>query len=200
LNLARIARLSPDLIIANKEENSREQIEKLAHHFPVWVSDIGDLEGAYAMMLSIGEMTGKYDKARALVTDIQSEFRSLPVPAQRPGVLYLIWQKPFMTAGSDTFIHTMLNAAGFRNVFSEAVRYPIITLEEIREKRPELILLSSEPFPFREKHSRELQQELPASRIVLVNGEMFSWYGSRLLQAPRYFQSLQNNPGWHSGN
>ena len=91
-----------------------------------------------------------------------------------------------MAAGNDTFIHHMLGVAGFENVFADKDRYPEIMIEELKARAPQFILLSSEPFPFNQKHAEELQQQLPSSKILLVDGEMFSWYGSRLLKAPKY--------------
>ena len=95
-----------------------------------------------------------------------------------------------MTIGGDTFIHDMLERCGFENIFSHQTRYPVIDINELKEKECELLLLSSEPYPFKQKHIAELQQHLPNTKIILVDGEMFSWYGSRLLQAPAYFKRL----------
>ena len=95
-----------------------------------------------------------------------------------------------MTVGNDTFIHHMLGVAGFENVFADKNRYPEITIEDLKARAPQFILLSSEPYPFKQKHVEELQQGLPSAKILLVDGEMFSWYGSRLLKAPKYFEEL----------
>jgi ABC-type Fe3+-hydroxamate transport system substrate-binding protein len=96
-----------------------------------------------------------------------------------------------MTVGGDTFIHAMLEAAGFSNVFKNTCRYPEITLQQIKDANCDLLFLSSEPFPYAQMHVDELQPQLPHTKIILTDGEIFSWYGSRLLKAPAYFQKLR---------
>jgi ABC-type Fe3+-hydroxamate transport system substrate-binding protein len=185
-----IHQLKPDLIIANKEENVKEQVEELASHYPVWISNVNNPDDAYEMIEQIGLMTGKKEKAAAIITQIKTNFSGLRIPGARPRTAYLIWQKPYMTVGGDTFIHSMLEAAGFENVFHHLARYPEITIADLLIVRCQLLLLSSEPFPFKQKHNDELQPHLPNTKILLVDGEMFSWYGSRLLYAPGYFREL----------
>jgi len=189
-----IDQLQPDLIIANYEENVKEQVEALATRYPVWVSDVHDLASALEMIGDIGRLTGKSTAARQLVNGIKQGFAgleamrtTLPSP---PRTAYLIWKDPYMTVGGDTFIHDMLQQCGLKSIFSEQVRYPEITLQQLVDNGCELLLLSSEPYPFKEKHILELQSRLPSTKIILVNGEMFSWYGSTLLEAPGYFGEL----------
>jgi len=191
LNLDLIRSLSPDLIISNKEENTREQIEELCQHCPVWVSDISNLGDACSMIIQLGEITGKKEIAESLVNKIQKNFKSLPLPEERIRAAYLIWQKPYMVAGGDTFIDSMLQYAGYDNVFKDRLRYPAVSIAEIKDKKPAAILLSSEPFPFNEKHVLDFRDMLPESKVRVVDGEMFSWYGSRLLHTPGYFELLK---------
>ena len=196
-----IRKLHPDLILANKEENSKEPIEELALHYPVWISDIHNLNDACEMITEIGRITQTNLKAEEMVAQILEHFTSLRTPDSllrkssggqaRLKAAYLIWQNPYMTAGGDTFIHSMLEAAGFENIFAGKNRYPETSIEELRHAGCECLLLSSEPFPFKQKHTDELHRLLPGTKILLVDGEMFSWYGSRMLQAPGYFRSLQ---------
>lgn len=187
LDFEAILALNPDLIIANKEENNKEDIERLEKDFPVWVSDVNDLDSALEMIRLIAELT-KTDSSK-LTQEIQSGFSQLkPIQPQKK-VLYLIWKNPYMAAGNDTFINDLMQRCGFENVLSE-LRYPELTDDEIVQLNPELILLSSEPYPFKEKHIKELQNLLPNGTIKLVDGEMFSWYGSRLKLAPTYFQNF----------
>lgn len=182
-----IDQLEPDLIIGNKEENYKEGIERLVAKYPVWMSDIFTLEDALEMMEGVGQLTGRNDMAKELVQEIGSRFRS---GLEKKGTaVYLIWQGPYMAAGKKTFIHEMLAQAGFENLIGQD-RYPEVTLEEIRELVPDVIMLSSEPFPFQAKHARVLQKEFPRAKVMLVDGEMFSWYGSRLRLAMDYFKSL----------
>ncbi|MBC7948640.1 MAG: ABC transporter substrate-binding protein [Chitinophagaceae bacterium] len=190
LNMDAIHALLPDLIIANKEENVKEQVEELINYYPVWISDVNTLDDAYEMITQVGAITGKERNALLLVNRIRSKFSQLPHSNQPLSAAYLIWQNPYMTVGGDTFIHAMLQSAGFYNAFSHLSRYPKVSLEDIRATNCDLVFLSSEPYPFKRKHIDELQSELPTTRLVLVDGEMFSWYGSRLAEAPAYFEKL----------
>jgi ABC-type Fe3+-hydroxamate transport system substrate-binding protein len=189
-----IISLQPDLIIANKEENVKEQLQALEKIAPVWISDIKDINGAYNMMQSIGEITGKNKKAEALINEIKKGFDTLRSRYPRSKTYrtaYLIWKAPYMAAGSDTFINDMLRLSGFTNVIDDRTRYPEITTEELKIKNTELLLLSSEPYPFKQKHIDELQTALPDTKIILVNGEIFSWYGSRMQYAVEYIKNLR---------
>jgi ABC-type Fe3+-hydroxamate transport system substrate-binding protein len=189
LDLDKIRTLQPDLILGNKEENEQSQIEALESEFPVWMSDIHNLDGALEMILQVGLLCHKETQALALTHSIREQFSGL-IPLPRPAqTLYLIWQNPYMTAGVNTFINDMLGQCGFLNVISQP-RYPELTPSEIRELNPELILLSSEPYPFKEKHIAEFRKLCPQANIMLVDGEYFSWYGSRLLKASAYFREL----------
>lgn len=183
-----IQKLKPDLIIGNKEENYQEGIEMLMRYYPVWMSDIYKLDDAHTMIEQIGVLTHKQERAGQLVQEIQEQFSTIETfNGQR--VLYLIWRKPWMAAGQNTFINNMLAISGFTNCLTEE-RYPELTASAIEQLNPDFIFLSSEPYPFKEKHFVELQQILPNAKLVLVDGEMFSWYGSRLLKFPAYLHSL----------
>lgn len=179
--------LNPDLIIGNKEENNRADIEAL-DHLPTWMSDIFNLEDALEMIERVGEITGTKEKAAEIISEIKTNFLKINPIEGNKSVLYLIWKNPYIAAGSNTFIDSMLTRLGFRNAMDET-RYPEVDLKEVN---PDFIFLSSEPFPFKEKHIEELQIQFPDSRVVLVDGEFFSWYGSRLIGAPAYFNKLLN--------
>lgn len=191
LKIELIQQLQPDLIIANKEENVKEQVEELQKHFPVWVSDINNLDDAYEMINGIGAITDRQQAAKEIVSKIEKEFAQLQTINHKLKTAYLIWQKPYMTVGGDTFIHSMLEASGLSNLFATEKRYPETNINELISLKPDTLLLSSEPFPFKQNHIEELQPLLPYTKILLVDGEMFSWYGSRLLKAPAYFKDLQ---------
>lgn len=184
-----VQQLQPDLIIANKEENTREQIEALAGMYPTWVSDIRTLDDALAMMTCVGALTGKNEQAAALVADVSAGFRQLHNNTPKR-VAYFIWKGPWMSIGRDTFISDIIERNGWVNVFNDLHRYPEVTLELLKEKQVDLVLLSSEPYPFKEKHIAEIKASLPDVKVLLVDGEMFSWYGSRLRQVPAYLESL----------
>ena len=182
--------MQPDLIIANKEENVKEQIEELANDLTVWVTDVNTLEDAFNMISDVGDLTHKTTEAEALITRIKTEFSELQTTNYKLQTAYLIWQKPYMTIGGDTFINDMLEHCGLQNIFKNKSRYPEINLGDLQTASCQLVLLSSEPYPFKQKHADELQTQLPGKKIMLVDGEMFSWYGSRLLKAPAYFRNL----------
>ncbi len=191
----RIWSLQPDLVIANKEENLKAEVELLRNRVPVWTSDIDSLEKALEMIQQVGLLTGKSEEAEALKRQIITGFARLQ-PARVPiNMAYLIWKKPYMTVGHDSFIADMLNRCGFHSVFDQLSRYPEISPTDLKAAAPAVVFLSSEPYPFKEKDIAELQLLLPDSKILLVDGELFSWYGSRLRQAPEYFQQLIDQLG-----
>lgn len=190
INIDKVRSLQPDLIIANKEENEKDQIDALAAEFPVWISDIQTLDDALNMISSVGLITDREEQANSVVADISSGFSSLQRAVLPKKVAYFIWYRPWMSVGADTFISNMINAIGWENVFADKQRYPEVDIEELKQQQPELVLLSSEPFPFKEKHIAEIKAVLPDATVLLVDGEMFSWYGSRLLQAIPYFSEL----------
>lgn len=185
-----VLNLNPDLIIANKEENLRSDIEKLREQKAVWTSDINTLEAALQMIHYVSEITGKTAIGQEMVREIAGRFAQIRPSFKRFRTLYLIWKKPYMCVGKDSFIYAMLQSCGFDPVPGDQLRYPELKVEEIRSLNPELILLSSEPYPFKEKDLDEIRLLLPDSRLELVDGEFFSWYGSRLSKAPHYFQYL----------
>lgn len=187
-----IDKLKPELILGNREENYKEGIEWLLSKYPVWMSDIITLEDAYDMIVLVGEMVGRKAKADEIVSEIKSKMDGLENKAGIK-VAYFMWRKPYMVAGGDTFINEMIKKCGLVNVFENIERYPEVTLEQVEEAKPDIILLSSEPFPFKEKHFDEFREKSPSTKIMLVDGEMFSWYGSRLIKAARYFRELRKD-------
>jgi ABC-type Fe3+-hydroxamate transport system substrate-binding protein len=194
VSIDKIKSLKPDLVIGNKEENEKKQIEELMKTEKVWMSDIKTLGDACEMIRRVGDMTNKKEKAEEIAKEIEKRFTAFRTEvklAAKKRVAYFIWKNPWMVAGGETFINHMLGICGFENVFSKNKgRYPEITLQDVANEKPELIFLSSEPFPFREKHIMELMEVCPGAKIMLVDGEYFSWYGSRLLKSPGYFSTL----------
>ena len=190
IDVEKVKSLRPSLIIANKEENVQSQVEALSD-FPVWLTDVNNFEDALQMIRDIGHITGRSEKADKLVGDIKESFSVIKTNSNPAQVVYLIWKDPYMTIGGDTFISDMLTRTGMRNVFENRSRYPEVSIDEIRNSGCDLLLLSSEPYPFKQKHADELTQLLPKIKIKIVDGEMFSWYGSRLLKAAAYLKNLQ---------
>ena len=191
LNIAKIAALKPDLIIGNKEENEQTQILDLANIAPVWMSDIYNVVDALQMITHIGAITQTEIPAQQIANRIQQGFQEQIHLFQGQKVAYFIWRDPWMVAASGTFIDDVLQRLGANNAFSDLERYPMLNAEQIAAAPIDIILLSSEPYPFQEKHIQELQVLQPKAKIILVDGEMFSWYGSRLMLAPAYFKSLE---------
>jgi ABC-type Fe3+-hydroxamate transport system substrate-binding protein len=190
-----IKKLQPDLIIANKEENEQEQIEELCKHYPVWISDIYNVNDALKMIEGVGAIINRSSESENLTKEIKEKYNQFRIKNSelRIGgkIAYLIWKNPYMAAGHNTFINYLLDECGFINIFTnEKSRYPEVTTQMLINKKPDFIFLSSEPYPFKQKHIEELQKHLPDIKIVLVNGEMFSWYGNRLLYAFDYFEKL----------
>lgn len=185
-----VASLKPQLIIANKEENVKEQIEALENIAPVFITDISDLNSALQMIELIGAIAKRMNNAQSIIQKTKTEFAKLKLPAKKLHACYLIWRNPYMTVGGDTFINNMLERCGFKNVYKDYTRYPEVSVSQLSTVNCQLIMLSSEPYPFKQKHIYELQPFLPSAKIILVDGEMFSWYGSRLQFAPSYFLKL----------
>jgi ABC-type Fe3+-hydroxamate transport system substrate-binding protein len=200
LNLPLIESLKPDLVIASKEENVKEQVEAVQQFCPVYCSDISNLQESYEVIEHLGYLTDRSEKAKELISNIQNSFKELPVSAKPIKAAYLIWQEPYMTVGGDTFIDHMMQLAGFQNVFAAEKRYPALTVEDLIKHDVEAVLFSSEPFPFKQKHidafklewmQQNSPQQLPVLKIV--DGELFSWYGSRTLYAADYFRKLRES-------
>ena len=190
VDVERVLSLRPDWVIANKEENVREQVEAISRHCSVYVSDIKTLEDAYKMMMDIGKIAGKVDRALDLVDRIKGGFEDYPsVSYSAERVLYGIWRQPWMAAGGDTFIHSLISKCGWHNILADQVRYPEFTVEQLKQWNPDRILLSSEPYPFKDRHVEEFRRQCLGARIQLVDGEMFSWYGSRLLKSTEVLRS-----------
>lgn len=193
INTQKIKLLQPNLILANKEENVKEQIKIVEKIAPIYLSDVNTFDDALEMIKTIGTLTNKEQASKKLITEIQNKFSQLTT-IQLPLITccYLIWKEPYLTVGGNTFINAMLQKCGFKNIFEDEKRYPEISLKQLSSLNCEYLLLSSEPYPFQQKNIAEIQSYLPKIKIVLVDGEMFSWYGSRMLQAADYFKQIIN--------
>ncbi|NNE32530.1 MAG: ABC transporter substrate-binding protein [Winogradskyella sp.] len=195
ISIAKIKALKPDIILCNKEENTKEIIESLKDIAPIHISDIYNIEDCFELIKMYGEIFSVEAEASDLIKTIKNEREVFQLQFQHKKklkVAYFIWKKPWMVAASDNFINTMLKEAGFVNVFETEKRYPEIKLDDSNLKNADVIFLSSEPFPFKDNHVLELQSKFPEKAITIVDGEMFSWYGSRLLKSYVYFKNLQH--------
>ncbi|KQS93154.1 helical backbone metal receptor [Chryseobacterium sp. Leaf394] len=187
LNLEKIKSLQPDIILANKEENVKEQVEDLMKDFKVMVTNVENIEDNYYLLKTLGNLFNKEEKAQQynlkIYDVLQNSKINSPVKAA-----YLIWKNPYMTVGSDTFIDKVLQEIGFKNLFEDRKRYPEIQVEDLAGA--DVIMLSSEPFPFKEKHILELKEIYPNKKIMIVDGEAFSWYGTHIAKCEDYFKEL----------
>lgn len=180
--LDKILALEPDYIVANKEENRQEDILQLQEACPVEITDIATIEDALLTMQQLGQVLGVEPAAQELITQINSCLQQRP-DERRLKTAYFIWRDPWMTIGANTYIHDVLGHWGLDNVFGYKKRYPVLSLETLAKHQPELVLLSSEPYPFKEKHLPIIKEACPQTRVLLVEGEWFSWYGSHMLHA-----------------
>lgn len=193
--LDRICDLRPDLILMNEEENRLQDAEALrASGIPVLSTFARDVPSAIASVVEIGRALGAEAAAQRLAQELEQRAAEVAErAARRPPVrfVYLIWQKPWMAVAPDTYIDGLLTLAGGRNVIpSAAVRYPEVDEQTLFQA--ERILLSSEPFPFAERHRAELAAEtgLPMARLFLVDGQLLSWHGARTLEGLAYAEQL----------
>jgi ABC-type Fe3+-hydroxamate transport system substrate-binding protein len=187
LNIELIRSLQPDFIIGNKEENTKEDIEALSKEFPVWMSDISTFDDALNMIDVLGDMLNRKDEAELLVEDITEAFTPLENLGKQQSFLYFIWDDPAFLTGKNTFIDSMLTKIGFKNA-CELERYPALT--ECPNVQPDVVFLSSEPYPFKEQHRQKFQEMFPKADIRMIDGEMCSWYGSRMKLAATYFEEF----------
>lgn len=194
VNFEKIRKLNPDIIIANKEENTAEIVGTLEKDFTVWVTDVASIDDNIKMISDFGEIFSRTGEADKWVERINFELKSFDNfitahPIRR--VVYLIWKNPYMAAGGGTFIGEMLRCCRFSNICELHDRYPEIDPEKIIEAgSPTLVFLSSEPYPFSEKDMIEINLLAPHLNVLLVDGEMFSWYGTRPVRAFKYLRNL----------
>ena len=191
IKLEKIKALKPDLIIANKEENEKDQVNSLFDLCPVYLSDISTINDTLKLINDLSMLCGCQPDAVYVKSQIDDTKPSCIFKGEK--VLYLIWKDPYMTVGGDTYINYILNQLGLENVYQDQDRYPQLTIDELKQRDIDYIFLSSEPFPFSAKHMGELQVKLPKIKAVLVDGEAFSWYGSRLIHMKGYFESLHDS-------
>lgn len=189
IQIEKVKSLQPDLIIANKEENVKEQVEEFRKYCKVLLTDVSTIEDNYYLLKNLGNIFGLQEKAQEYNL---ATYEALNLSLQKPiKVAYLIWKNPYMTIGKDTFIHHILKEMGFINIFEKDLRYPEVTENDLSSA--EVIMLSSEPFPFKEMHIKELKKTYPDKKIILVDGEAFSWYGTHIAKSKNYYQQLINS-------
>lgn len=194
INFDKIKELQPDIILCNKEENTKEIIAQLESFAPIHISDIYNLQDCFELIKMYGDIFNVESKASALIASIKNERNTFQLNTYRKlKVAYFIWKNPWMVAASDNFIDVMIAEAGFINVYNKEKRYPEISLDDSNLQEADIIFISSEPYPFREAHVSELKSYFPNKSVQIVDGELFSWYGSRLLKSYEYFRQLRNS-------
>lgn len=194
IKFEKIFALKPDIVICNKEENTKEIVEELNKICPVWVTNIVTIEDNLQMISDFGMLFNKrieaqkwMDKINFAYQDFQLFIKDKPMKK----VVYFIWANPYMVAGKNTYINELLLINNFQNIYLEKGRYPEIELKKIQmEGDPDLVFLSSEPFPFKNEHAFEIGRFTHHAKTIFVDGEYFSWHGSRLLKAFDYFKKL----------
>ena len=193
VHLDRIKQLKPDLILCNKEENTKEMVQQLEKICQLHVSNIISFSDSLELISRYGVLFQKEKESMQLILELTEKKNSFQkyLETTKLNVAYFIWRKPWMVVGGNTLINSMLELNGWKNSFIESEgRYPEIDLENLKDNNLDLILLSSEPFPFQQKHIEEIRS-FSNARIEIVDGEFFSWYGSRQLKALDYFRELQ---------
>lgn len=190
-----IAALQPDIIICNKEENTLEMVTQLRAICPVWVTHIQTVEDNLQTIHDLGQLFNKrteaqkwIDKINFALNDFSKCIQDKPVKK----VAYFIWANPHMVAGNSTYINTLLQLNRLDNIYANKPgRYPEVELKKIRlEGDPDYVFLSSEPFPFKDEHAFEIGRYTHHAKTVFVDGEFFSWHGTRLFKALEYFKLL----------
>lgn len=196
VHVEKIKALNPEVIICNKEENTKEIVEMLSEICPVWVTDILTVKDNFQMIADFGQLFNKRteaqkwtDKLAFALADFQLFVKDKPIRK----VAYFIWKNPYMVAGSENYINELLQLNHFKNIFDSVARYPEVGLETVSDLQPDLLLLSSEPYPFKKEDAYQMQPLMTKTQIILVDGEMFSWYGTRLLKAFDYFKMIHRN-------
>jgi iron complex transport system substrate-binding protein len=196
VNFEKVKNLQPDIIIANKEENTKEIVEELSKICPVIVTDIYTIEDNLQMILDFGKLFSKRTEAQKWHDKINfsyQDFKNFIKDKPSKKVAYFIWKKPHMVAGKETFINALLELNHFENIYKEKGRYPEVELKKIRlEGDPDLVFLSSEPYPFKDEDAFEIGRFTHHAKTVFVDGEMFSWYGTRILKSFEYFKQLHS--------
>jgi ABC-type Fe3+-hydroxamate transport system substrate-binding protein len=199
-DVAKICALRPDLVIANMEENVREHVEALrASGLTVWVTYPRTVADVGRLIRELGAVTGTAERADAMADELDAAHAAARARAEGRApvpVFYPIWRSPYMTIGTDTYVHAVLAACGGENVFGDRPeRYPTITLDEMAARRPHVILLPDEPFRFRRAHVKDFEPyaDVPAVRegqVHLVDGKLCAWHGPRLVEALRVLPPL----------
>jgi ABC-type Fe3+-hydroxamate transport system substrate-binding protein len=190
VDVASAVALQPDLVLANVEENTKEDVEALeSAGLQVFLTFARTVSEAIEELQTIAAITDSEDAARPYVEDAHAALSEVQASEGAVRTFCPIWRNPWMTVGPDTYIHDVLTVCGAANVFSDASeRYPEVRLPDVATRQPELVLLPDEPYRFGEKNVPEVIDALPGVRIELVDGKMLCWYGPRIGPSLRKLQ------------
>ena len=195
IHLEKIKQLQPDIILCNKEENTREIVDQCEQIATTHVSEIYNIQDSIDLIKTYGELLSCRTEASQIIQQINfnlNNFNVFIADKESIKVAYFIWRNPWMVAANNTFINYLLELNKFDNIYKDKERYPEVEIRKIRlEGNPDLVLLSSEPYPFKEEHALEFDKYTHHAKTIFVDGEMFSWYGSRLIKAFDYFKELR---------
>ncbi|AMC11893.1 cobalamin-binding protein [Lutibacter profundi] len=190
----KIKALQPDFILCNKEENSYDFLPELEKIAPTYFSDVNSIQDSLNLIANLGNILNRRTESINLIEKINfklTNFKSFIKDKPARKVAYFIWANPWMVAGNNTYINEILKLNKFENIYANRSRYPKVEINKIRhEGDPDVIILSSEPFPFKDEHAMEIATYTNRSVTVFADGELFSWFGSRLLLSFDYFKEL----------
>jgi ABC-type Fe3+-hydroxamate transport system substrate-binding protein len=198
-----IAALAPDLVIANREENTRRVVERLrTAGITVWVTYPRTVREGARLLRELAALGAPGDALEQVVVPVEQAVAAAEAARPERGVRVFcaIWRDPWMSVGADTYIHDMVELSGGANVFAKHAgrRYPRVTLAEIEAAAPEVILLPDEPFAFGAADVAELARlDTPAGgagRIHCIDGTLLSWYGPRIRPALGALRRLLQSP------
>ena len=178
-----IRALNPDLVHMNLEENLRRHADAIETFAPVFVTEPKSVDDVEALILQLGAIHHRNERATQLVTRLREERASLPKRAFT--FACPIWKNPWMWCGGDTYVSRLVESAGGVNVLGDRLRYPQVALEDVLALRPDVTFLPDEPYLFTEQDSAKMQ----GSRVVgPVPGHLFTWHGSRTIEGLRFLR------------
>ena len=194
-DLEQIRHLDPDLIFMNAEENRKEDYDALAQTFELDVSEPRSVQEIPALLRHFGQRTNRADRAEKRAQELEAELIALQAEQDKNqtqfSYSYLIWRKPWMVVGQDTYVSKLFADAGGINVFADdPQRYPSIELSALAEKNPDFIFLADEPFPFQGSHVPEIQAICPNAKVRVISGDDCCWHGVRSIRGVQTMRKL----------
>lgn len=195
IKIDKIKALKPDIILCNKEENTKEIVEACQEICEVHVSELYTIQDTLELIKYYGERFNARTRAANISEKINRNLNDFNIYIKDKPIIkvaYFIWRNPWMVAANQTFIQHLLELNNFENIYANLKRYPEVDINKIQQEGdPEIVMLSSEPYPFKDEHAFEIGRVAHHPKTIFVDGEYFSWYGSRLIKAFNYFKSVR---------